>query len=76
MTKHDLALSISGLRPGETAFLQPLGTDPESATIPDKDLQPIALGVAKQEQVPAQGARTTIDPGPDRTALRTPCACR
>ena len=54
MTQDDLALRITGLRPGETPFLQPLGTDPESASVPDEDLQPIALAVAEQEQVPAQ----------------------
>lgn len=54
VTQDDLALCITGLRPGETASLQPLGTDPESASVPDKDLQPIALAVAEQEQVPAQ----------------------
>src|ERR1019366_540810 len=50
----DLALRITGLRPGETPFLQPLGTDPESASVPHEDLQPITLAVAEQEQVPAQ----------------------
>lgn len=30
------------------------GTDPESASVPDEDLQPIALAVAEQEQVSAQ----------------------
>ena len=54
VTQDDLALRIAGLRPGEPTFLQPLGTDPESASIPDEDLQPIALAVAEQEQVPAQ----------------------
>src|ERR1022692_1283643 len=54
VTQGDLALRITGLRPGETPFLQPLGTDPESASVPDEDLQPIALAVAEQEQVPAQ----------------------
>jgi hypothetical protein len=43
-------------------LLQPLGTDPESATIPDEDLQPIALGVAEQEQARSAGC-TTIGPG-------------
>src|ERR1019366_6788693 len=50
----DLALRITGFRPGETSFLQPLGTDPESASVPHEDLQPITLAVAEQEQVPAQ----------------------
>jgi hypothetical protein len=54
VTQDDLALRIPGLRLGETPFLQPLGTDPESASVPDEDLQPIALAVAEQEQVPAQ----------------------
>ena len=54
MTQDDLALRIPGLRPRETPFLQPLGADPESASVPDEDLQPIALGVAEEEQVPAQ----------------------
>jgi hypothetical protein len=54
VTQYDLALSIAGLRPGETPFLQPLGTDPESASVPDEDLQPVALGVAEQEKVSAQ----------------------
>ncbi len=54
VTQDDLALRITALRPGETPFLQPLGADPESASIPDEDLQPIALGIAKQEQVPAK----------------------
>src|ERR1035438_7032359 len=54
VTQDDLALPIAGFRPGETPFLQPLGTDPEPASIPDEDLQPIALGIAEQEQVPAQ----------------------
>jgi hypothetical protein len=40
MTQYDLALRITGLRPGETPFLQSLGADPESASIPDEDLQP------------------------------------
>ena len=54
VTQDDLALRVTGLRPGKTPFLQPLGTDPESASVPDEDLQPIALAVAEQEQVPAQ----------------------
>ena len=54
VTQDDLALRIPGLRPGETPFLQPLGADPEPSPIPDEDLQPIALAVAEQEQVPAQ----------------------
>src|SRR5712671_340109 len=49
VTQDDLTLRITRLRPGETPFLQPLGTDPESASIPDEDLQAIALRVAKQE---------------------------
>lgn len=53
VTQDDLALRIPGLRPGETPFLQSLGTDPASASVPNEDLQPIALGVAEQEQVPA-----------------------
>src|SRR5205814_1001860 len=65
VTQDDLALRITGLRPGETPFLQPLGTDSESAAVPDEYLQPIALGVAEQEQVPAQGlTRQSI---PDQT---------
>ena len=65
VTQDDLALSIPGLRPGKTPFLQPLGTDPESAAIPDEHLQTIALGVAEQEQVPTQRlARQSI---PDQT---------
>ncbi len=65
MTQDDLALRVAGLRPGETPFLQPLGTDPESASVPDEDLQPITLAVAEQEQVPAQRiARQSI---PDQT---------
>jgi len=37
----------------------------ESASVPDEDLQPIALGVAEQKKVPAQGfARQSI---PDQT---------
>jgi hypothetical protein len=54
MTEDDLALRITGLRPGETPFFQPLGTDPESASVPDENLQPIALGIAEQEQMPAK----------------------
>ena len=65
VTQDDLALRITGLRPGEPPFLQPLGTDPESATVPDEDLQPIALAVAEQEQVPAQ--RLTRQSIPDQT---------
>jgi hypothetical protein len=49
VTQDDLALRVTGLRPDETPFLQPLGTNPESASVPDEDLQSIALGVAKQE---------------------------
>ena len=33
MTQDDLALRITGLRPGETPFLQPLGTDPQDVFI-------------------------------------------
>jgi len=65
VTQDDLALRIAGLRPGETPFLQPLGTDPESASVPDEDLQPIALAVAEQEQVPAQ--RLTRQSIPNQT---------
>ncbi len=65
MTQYDLALRITGLRPGETPFLQPLGTDRESASVPDEDLQPIALAVAEQEQVPAQ--RLTRQTIPNQT---------
>ena len=46
-------------------FLQPLGTNPESASVPDEDLQPIALAVAELEQVPAQ--RLTRQSIPDQT---------
>jgi hypothetical protein len=48
MTQYGLALGITGLRSVETPFLQPLGTNPASATVPDEDLQPVALGVAEQ----------------------------
>jgi hypothetical protein len=54
VTRDDLALRIAGLRPCEASFLQPLGADPESSPVPDENLQPIALGVAEQEQVPAK----------------------
>jgi hypothetical protein len=53
MSQDDLALRIARFRPGETPFLQPLGTNPESAAVPDEDLQPITLAVAEQEQMPA-----------------------
>ena len=49
VTQDDLALRIAGLRPGETSFLQPLGTNPESGSVPDDNLQPIALSVAEWE---------------------------
>jgi len=54
VTQDDLAVRIAGLRPCESPFLQPLGTDPETATIPDEDFQSIALAVAEQEQVPTK----------------------
>jgi hypothetical protein len=54
VTQDDPALRITGLRPSETPFLQPLGADPESASVLDEDLQPIALTVAEQEQVSGQ----------------------
>jgi hypothetical protein len=54
VSQYYLALRIAGLRPGETPFLQPLGTDPKSASVPDQNLQPIALAVAEKEKVPAQ----------------------
>jgi hypothetical protein len=56
---------------GETPFFQPLGTDPEAASILDEDLQPITLGVAEQEQVSVSEAHTTNDRGRDGTAPRT-----
>src|SRR5580700_2742202 len=65
MTQDDLALGVTGLRPGETSLFQSLGTDPESATIPDEDLQSVALAVAEQEQVPAQ--RLTRQSIPNQT---------
>ena len=65
VTQDDLALRIAGFRPGETPFLQPLGADPETASVPDEDLQPIALAVAEQEQVPAQ--RLTRQSIPDQS---------
>ncbi len=33
VTQDDPALRIAGLRPGETPFLQPLGTDPQDVFI-------------------------------------------
>jgi hypothetical protein len=54
MTQDDLALRVAGPRPGETSLFQSLGTDPESGSVPDEDLQPIALAVAEQEQVPTE----------------------
>src|ERR1039457_2191111 len=65
VTQDDLALRIAGLRPGETPFLQPLGTDPESLASQTRTLQPIALAVAEQEQVPAQ--RLTRQAIPNQT---------
>src|SRR5271157_682485 len=65
MTQDDLALRVAGLRPGETSLFQSLGTDPESGSVPDEDLQPIALAVAEQEQVPAQ--RLTRQSIPNQT---------
>lgn len=65
VTQDDLALRITGLRPGETPFLKPLGTDSESASIPHEYLQTIALAVAEQEQVPAQ--RLTRQTIPNQT---------
>ena len=46
-------------------FLQPLGTNPESASVPDEDLQPFALAVAELEPVPLQ--RLTRQSIPDQT---------
>jgi hypothetical protein len=65
VTQDDLALRVAGLRPGETPSFYSLGTDPESAAIPDEYLQPVALGVAEQEEVPAQ--RLTRQSIPDQT---------
>ena len=64
MTQDDLALRVAGLRQVKRPFLQPFGTNPESASVPDEDLQPIALAVAEQEQVPAQ--KLTRQSIPDR----------
>jgi hypothetical protein len=67
VTQDDLALRITGLRLGETPFLQPLRTDPESASVPDEELQSIALAVAEQEKVPAQRlTRQSIPDQPER----------
>jgi len=76
VTQDDLALSITGLRPGETPFLQPLGADPESASIPDEDLQPIALAVAEQEQVSAQRFARQSIPNQTVQPFELLCACR
>jgi len=65
MTQDDLALRVAGLRPGETSLFQSLGTDPESGSVPDEDLQPIALAVAEQEQVPTE--RLTRQAIPNQT---------
>ena len=68
MTQDDLARASPDC--GEVnALSPPLGTNPKPAAIPDEDLQPIVLGVA--EQAGAAQRVTTIDPGPDCSALRT-----
>src|ERR1019366_3260578 len=40
--------------PTEPPLLQPLGADPESAAVPEKQLQAVALRIGEQKHVPAQ----------------------
>jgi hypothetical protein len=65
VTQYDLALRVARLRPTEATFGQSLRANPQSRSVPDEDLQAIALGIAEQEQVPAQ--RLTRQSIPDQT---------
>jgi len=56
VTQDDLALSITGLRPGETPFLQPLGTDPESASVPDEDFSRLRWPLQNKNRCPLRGS--------------------
>ena len=62
MTQDDLALRITGLRPGKTPFLQPFGTDPESAAIPDEYLTVFAVRPASSNpsNMVSEGAKPVL----------------
>src|SRR5665213_547441 len=54
VAENDFCFFTVGFRPAEPALLQPLGTDPESAPIPEQKLQTVALRVGEKENMPAQ----------------------
>src|SRR5919108_3385320 len=54
LAQHHFALSGFRLRPAKAPLLQTLGANPQSAAIPEQQLQPIPLRVREDEDVPAQ----------------------
>src|ERR1035437_3095019 len=76
VTQDDLALSIPGLRPGKSALSPTSWHRPRVRCHPRRVPLTDCAGRCRTRTGARSGAHTTIDPGPDRTALRTPCACR
>src|ERR1019366_6012301 len=54
LTENDFRFFACGFRPAEPALLQAPGADPESAPIPEQQLQPVALRIGKKKNMPAQ----------------------
>src|SRR5580700_11731117 len=52
--RGDFVSFFARFRPPEASLLQALGAYPQPAAIPEQQLQPIALRVGKQKDVPAQ----------------------
>lgn len=44
-------LILQSLRPSESAFLQPLATDPQTAAVPIEDFDPIAPAIAEHVEM-------------------------
>jgi len=55
MSQDHPTLGIARRWPTESPFFQSLCADPQTGPIPDQNFQTIALCIAEQEQMPAQG---------------------
>lgn len=56
VTEDNFRFFPRGFRPPEAALLQMFGADPESAAVPEQQLQPVAPRIGEQKACPLSGS--------------------
>src|SRR5271157_6570083 len=62
LTQHDFAAPVTRLRPAKASFLETLRAHPQTAAVPEQNLQPVALRIHEQKHMAAQRVALQLIP--------------